>query len=118
MAEEVPRGLRSRLWLWLVVAVGVAAAGGSVYLASRSTSPLYEVKTSAEWFREFQKAEARQDTVARTYRRLYYKLPAPIKRLLPYRPALPDHLRMQIGWAFLAVGPDASALVPSQQSPP
>src|SRR5208283_625919 len=57
---------------------------------------------------------ARKDTIiARTYRRLYYGSPAPIKKLLPNPPALPANLRMEIGWALRAVGPEASAAAPS-----
>lgn len=57
---------------------------------------------------------ARQDELlARIYMKLYFRLPAPIKRFLPKPPDARSYLRMEIGWALEALGPDATAAVPS-----
>jgi hypothetical protein len=50
-------------WLWLVVASGVMVAGGLFCRAMRSSAPLYQGKTSAQWFREFQTAATRHWTI-------------------------------------------------------
>ena len=57
---------------------------------------------------------ARQDELlARTYTKWYFRLPAPIKRFLPKPPYARSYLRMEIGWVLDALGPDATAAVPS-----
>jgi hypothetical protein len=63
MATQVSRDSRSGFWLWLVGASGVMVASGLLYYALRSSAPLYQGKTSAQWFREFQTAATRHWTI-------------------------------------------------------
>jgi hypothetical protein len=136
-------------------------ASGLLCYAFRSSAPLYQGKTSAQWFREFQTAAtrhwtlpvfspsgsgraldfqallrepaatglralgtnaavylghelARKDGVlARTYRKFYFGLPVRLKGFVPKPPVERSYLRMEIGWALEALGPEASAAAPS-----
>ena len=63
MATQVSKDFRSGFWLWLVVASGVMIASGLLYHALRSSAPRYKGRTSAQWFREFQRAATRHWTI-------------------------------------------------------
>jgi hypothetical protein len=139
-------------------------ASGLLCYALRSSAPLYEGKTSAQWFREFQTAVTRHWTIqvvsvpsapgsvrildeqallcdpaanglralgtnaavylghqfaredgvlARTYWKLYRRLPASIKGTLPKPPVVRNQVRRDIGLALRALGTNASAAAPS-----
>jgi HEAT repeats len=161
MEKHASRDFCGELRLWLVVASGVMVASGLLYYGLLSRVPRYQGKTSAEWFREFQKAASRHWTVpvvspsgsgkaldlpallrepaatglralgtnaavylghqfarkegivALTYRKLYFQLPAPLKRFLLKPPISRSYLQMEIGLALEALGPNASAAAPS-----
>ncbi len=161
MATQVSKDSRSGFWLWLLVALGVIIASGLLYYAFRSSAPCYKGRTSAEWFREFQRAATRHWTLpvfspsgsgraldfqallrepaatglralgtnaavylghefarkdgmlARTYRKFYFRLPVRLKGFVPKPPVERSYLRMEIGWALEALGPEASAAAPS-----
>ena len=162
MATQVSKDSRSGFWLWLLVALGVIIASGLLYYAFRSSAPCYKGRTSAEWFREFQRAATRHWTLpvfspsgsgraldfqallreppprpdyehwertrpftwahefarkdgmlARTYRKFYFQLPVRLKGFVPKPPVERSYLRMEIGWALEALGPEASAAAPS-----
>lgn len=57
---------------------------------------------------------ARKDgTLARTYGKLYFGLPASLKGFLPKPPATRSYVRMEIGYALQALGTNASVAAPS-----
>jgi hypothetical protein len=47
---------RSGFWLWLVAASAVVVAGGLIYSSLQQRQPRYQGRTSAQWFRDFQRA--------------------------------------------------------------
>jgi len=63
MATQVSKDSRSGFRLWLVLALGATVLGGLLCYAWRSSAPCYQGKTSAGWFRAFQKAATRHWTI-------------------------------------------------------
>jgi HEAT repeats len=63
MTTQLCRGFRNGLWLCFWVAFATIVAGGLLRYVWRSSAPHYQGKTSAEWYREFQKAASRHFTI-------------------------------------------------------
>jgi HEAT repeat protein len=101
---------------WTTVVFTPSGTGRSLDLTGLMREPaaagLRALGTNAAIYLGHQYAR-REGVLALTYMKLYFRLPASMRGFLPKPPSPRSFVRMELGWALQALGPDASASAPS-----